>query len=91
LWTPATYVAVTFRMEKDPDSDRAVLSMLAVVRRLLDTGSEDAALILNGNWLLLTRFGDGLVKHRATWWTTYSGADDQLSTQRSPESGDDIG
>jgi hypothetical protein len=78
-WEPASYVAVTFRMEKNTDPDRSVLNILAVVRRVLDTGSEDAALILNDNWLLFTRFGDTLVKHRRdTWWNHYPGADEQL-------------
>src|SRR5687767_6061253 len=56
-WEPDTYVAVTFRMDKEADPDWPVVDMLTIVRRLLDTGSEDAALVLNGNWLLLTRFG----------------------------------
>jgi hypothetical protein len=78
-WEPALYVAVTFRMEKNTDPDRSVPNILAVVRRVLDTGSEDAALILNDNWLLFTRFGDTLVKNRRdTWWNHYPGADEQL-------------
>jgi hypothetical protein len=78
LWKPATFVAVTFRLDSDADSSWAVLNMLPVVRRLLDTGSEDAAFLLNGDVLLLTRFGDDLVKHRARWWNNYTGANDQV-------------
>ena len=49
--------------------------MLTVVRRVLDTGNEDAALIFNGDILLFTRFSDGLIKHRRDgWWTSYAGA-----------------
>lgn len=77
-WEPASYVAVTFRMEKNDDSDRALIAMLAVVRRLSDSGSEDAALVLNGNWLLFARFGGVLVKHRRTWWETYPVADELI-------------
>jgi hypothetical protein len=78
-WEPDSYVAVTFRMEKNTDSARAVLNMLTVVRRLLDTGNEDAALVFNGDVLLFTRFKDGLVKHRRDgWWTSYEGANDRL-------------
>jgi hypothetical protein len=77
-WEPASYVDVTFRMEQNAESDRAVGNMLLVLRRLLDTGSEDAALVLNGNWLLLTRFDGVLVKHRESWWGSYPAADDLI-------------
>jgi hypothetical protein len=78
-WEPANYVEVTFRMEKNADPDRALLNMLEVVRRVLETGSEDAALVQNGNSLLLTRFDGELVKHRRdSWWSNYAGADDCL-------------
>jgi hypothetical protein len=78
-WEPADYVAVTFRMDKDADDHHALLNMLTVVQRVLNSGAEDAALILNGNWLLLTRFHGGLVKHRRdAWWQHYPGADDQV-------------
>ncbi|MDP9799605.1 hypothetical protein J2S43_008117 [Catenuloplanes nepalensis] len=76
-WEPESYVALTFRMEKEADSDRALVHMLTVVGRVLDTGPEDAALILNGNWLLLTRFGGLPVKHRrAVWWENYAEVND---------------
>jgi hypothetical protein len=78
LWKPAPFVAVTFRLHSAADSHWAVLTMLPIVRRLLDSGPEDAALLLNGDVLLLTRFGDGVVKHRSTWWNHYTGANDQL-------------
>lgn len=77
-WEPATYVDVTFRMEQNAGSDRAVGAMLLILRRLLHTGSEDAALVLNGNWLLLTRFDGALLKHRDTWWKSYPAADDLI-------------
>jgi hypothetical protein len=74
-WEPETYVAVTFRMEKNTDSDRAVRNMLTVVRCVLDSGDEDAALIFNGDVLLFTRFSEDLVMHRRDgWWTRYAGA-----------------
>jgi hypothetical protein len=51
--------------------------MLVAVRRMLLTGREDAALVLNGNWLLLNRVDGVLVKHRRdTWWQTYAAAND---------------
>jgi hypothetical protein len=41
---------------------------------------DQQSLVLNGNWLLLTRVGDKLVEHRReTWWKNYEGADDRLS------------
>jgi hypothetical protein len=76
-WEPETYVTVNFRMEKNADSDRALVNMLLAVRRVLLTGSEDAALVLNGNWLLLNRVDGVLVKHRRDkWWKSYAAAND---------------
>ncbi len=78
-WEPRSYVAVTFRVEKNADPGRAIVNMLTVVGRLLDTGQEDAALILNGDYLLLTRFGGVLVKHRrAAWWENYADVNDVI-------------
>lgn len=78
-WEPPEYVSVTCRMDKFADSSWNVLTMLSLVRRVLDTGPEDAALILNGDILLLTRFDGALVKHRRDqWWADYQGADDVI-------------
>jgi len=72
-WEPEDYVDVTFRMGKEFDLNQAVINMLTIIRRILDTGSEDAALILNGDVLLFTRFDGILVKHdRQAWWDHYS-------------------
>lgn len=72
-WEPAAYVSVTFRMENGADPERSVTDMLTIVRRLLDTGPEDASFVLNGNWLLFTRIGGVVRKHRRDkWWTTYA-------------------
>jgi hypothetical protein len=50
-----------------------------VVRRVLNTGSEDAVLAQNGNHLVFTRFAGVLVKHRRdAWWKHYPGADDLI-------------
>jgi hypothetical protein len=72
-WQPATYVLVTFTLDKDPDRyDDALRQALTVVARLLTTGQEDAAFMLNGNELLLTRVDGAVHKHaRATWWDHY--------------------
>jgi len=78
-WAPTTYVAVTFRMKKNTDPEPGLLNLLTVVRRVLESGPEDAALILNDNWLLFTRFGGALVKHRRdAWWNHYAGANEAL-------------
>jgi hypothetical protein len=77
VWEPDEYVSVRFRMEKNADSDRATVNMLLAVRRILLTGPEDAALVLDGNYLLLNRVGGVLVKHRReTWWQSYAAAND---------------
>lgn len=72
-WEPATYVSVTFSLDKTADRKSAVGSMLTVVRRVLDTGREDAALVFNSDYLLLTRL-DGVLRehHRDSWWAHYS-------------------
>lgn len=71
-WEPEAYVNVVFRMRKNEPSDKGTSHMVAAVGRVLDGRTEDAALVLNGNWLLLTRV-DGVVrKHRsAAWWDHY--------------------
>src|SRR4051794_20081641 len=56
-WEPAAYVALTFGMDKFAARGWVVTNILTVVRRVLDSGTEDAALVLNGDVLLLTRFG----------------------------------
>jgi hypothetical protein len=76
VWEPATYVSVAFRFDKEADLTASVLAMLAVVRRVLDTGPEDCALGLNDNVLVLARF-DGRVTRRNqdNWWSFYPAAD----------------
>ena len=76
-WEPASYVGVTFRMDKD--LDRQIVgprNMLEIVARLLATGSEDAVLMFNGDSLLLTRFGGVIRKYdRPMWWDDDPDAD----------------
>lgn len=78
LWQPRSYVLLNFRMDKFADPARLVGNMLDVVRRVLDSGPEDAALLFNGDLLLLTRLGDNVAKHRRNWWNTYPGANDRF-------------
>ncbi|MFD1324587.1 SitI3 family protein [Micromonospora sonneratiae] len=68
-WEPEAYVDATFRMSKNDLSRYGVPNMIAAVARVLAGRTEDAALTLNGDWLLLTRFGGELRKHNvATWY-----------------------
>jgi hypothetical protein len=80
LWEPHEYVSVNFRMDKFADLSWSVINMLALVRRLLDTGPEDAALVLNGDVLILTRLGGALAKYRRQdWWSAYPGAGEVIA------------
>jgi hypothetical protein len=75
-WEPTSYVSLDFRIDKDAEPEWAVVNMLSCVRRVLDSGPEDAALALNGDVLLLTRLNGVLVKHdRDGWWSSYPAAD----------------
>ena len=71
-WEPQDYVAVTFRLSNEADTEWAVVDMLTIVRRLLETGPEDATLVLNGDYLLLRRVHGALIKHRESWWNNYN-------------------
>lgn len=70
-WEPDRYVNVVFDLRKNDPSEVAVPSMVSTVGRVLASRQEDAALVLNGNWLLLTRVAGELCEHRPSWWDTY--------------------
>ncbi|MEU8182120.1 SitI3 family protein [Micromonospora sp. NPDC049047] len=74
-WEPERYVTIGFRLVKGESSDRATRAMLASVARVLDERSEDAALILDADWLLLTRFSGTLRRHAPSWWSVHGGED----------------
>jgi hypothetical protein len=71
-WEPSKYVNITFYMQKSEPS-RGVSTMVATVAQVLADRPEDAALVLNGNWVLLTRT-DGKLRmhHRSQWWVHHS-------------------
>jgi hypothetical protein len=77
-WEPGPHVRITFRVDKDPDRmEVSVRNVLEIVARLLALVGEDAALILNGDSLLLTRVAGVVRKHRrATWWSSYLDANE---------------
>lgn len=74
VWgTIARVVRIGFRLDKSADARWAVTNMLTVVRRVLDTGPEDATFDFNGDVLLFARRDGELTKHRRdTWWERYS-------------------
>jgi len=61
-WEPETYINISFHM-RNGMGDEDVSSMLTTVTRILASRPEDAALIQDGNWLLLTRLDGKLRKH----------------------------
>ncbi|MEO3747983.1 SitI3 family protein [Plantactinospora sp. B5E13] len=65
VWEPDSYVDVDFHMRKDSLMDLGVPNMLAAVARVLNGRTEDAALVLNGNWLLLSRVNGSIHKSKA--------------------------
>ncbi|WP_428962217.1 SitI3 family protein [Micromonospora fluostatini] len=80
-WEPGRSVAVTFHMNKFADREQARLHMLRTVAAVLHRRTEDAALTLNGDWLMLTRMNGRLRLHNASDWhhPSYEGVlDDTL-------------
>jgi hypothetical protein len=61
-WEPERYLHVGFRLDKEFPRGQAQRNLLAIVARLLATGAEDAALIFNGDTLLLRREAGRLVR-----------------------------
>ncbi|MEU8662432.1 SitI3 family protein [Actinoplanes philippinensis] len=75
-WEPDPYAAVRFTVDKSADPVWVATNMITIVRRVLESGSEEAALVANSDVLLLTRLDGKLVKHhQATWWAHYPAAD----------------
>ena len=70
VWDPNPAAVATFRLASDPDrGDMALHNVLEAATRILATGPEDAALVVNWDDLLLVRLGGTVVKHhRAAWW-----------------------
>ncbi|MEV2240410.1 SitI3 family protein [Micromonospora sp. NPDC049891] len=75
-WEPDPYTTLSFDMDKNAPDDRGIDNLMAAVSRVLRSGAEDAALVLNGEVVVLTRFGGELRKHnRQRWWSHYPGAE----------------
>ena len=67
-WEPENYVDITFRMRFDGGGEMGVPNVMATVARILEARTEDAALILIGDLLLLTRFNGTIRKHNVDQW-----------------------
>lgn len=77
-WELAEYVQVSFHMDKDNMPDKGVPNVVATVAGVLAERAEDAALLLNSDWLLLTRRQGMLRKHNPSWWA-HHGLDHLIS------------
>jgi len=77
-WEPKQYAAVGFRLDKFADRETLITNMVTIVRRVMVTGSEDAAFTFNGGDLIFARFDGQLVKHNREAWWSYHPAADQL-------------
>jgi hypothetical protein len=68
-WEPDRYVDINFRISKNDPTDMGTPNMVSAVAQVLTGRPEDVALVLNGNYLLLTRVNGKLRKHNlATWY-----------------------
>jgi hypothetical protein len=75
-WEPDPLVTVVFNLDGPIHPEQAAANMINIVRGLLGSGSEDATLVVNGDLLLLARFGGETAKHnRERWWSAYPEAD----------------
>jgi hypothetical protein len=73
VWEPDTYVDVDFFMVKDDLVDKGIPNMLAAVTRVLAGTTADAALVFDGNVVVLTRVAGKIHKRDAAahYDTTY--------------------
>jgi hypothetical protein len=79
-WEPDPFAAVSFDIDDVTDRKQLAANLMTVVRRILETGPEDAALVINGDYLLIGRFGGRVVKHsRDRWWSYYPEADAMIT------------
>lgn len=70
-WETVTYVSVTFSMRADEIVDKGIPNMMSAVRKVIAGRDEDAALIQDGNYLLLTRTDGVIDTYRPDWWHHY--------------------
>ncbi|WBB70726.1 SitI3 family protein [Micromonospora sp. WMMD812] len=70
-WELTDYVNVGFSMRGDEIAEKGIPNMAATVARVLAGRPEDAALVQTDGYLLLTRVGGVLRKHRPVFWSHY--------------------
>ena len=68
VWEPDAYADIDFRLSVGDMGKMGVPNMFATVARVLKARNEDAALVQNGDWLLLTRVNGIIRKHRLDLW-----------------------
>jgi hypothetical protein len=79
-WEPDPFAAVSFDIDDLTDRQRLAVNLVTVVRRILETGPEDAAFVINGDYLLVSRFDGRIVKHsHDRWWSYYPEADELIA------------
>ena len=74
-WEPQTFVDIDFSMRAEDIVDRGIPAMIKAVARVLVGRQEDAALVQDGNWLLLTRIEGQIRRHNPSWWSHYGVTD----------------
>ncbi|GIF35922.1 SitI3 family protein [Actinoplanes xinjiangensis] len=75
-WEPDPLVTVIFNLDGPIDREQAAANMIKIVHGLLESGPEDATLVINGDLLLVARFDGKIAKHnRERWWSAYPAAD----------------
>jgi hypothetical protein len=76
-WEPEISVDLAFEMTKDADRFAVALRhAITASARVLATGTEDAALMLSGDMLLLTRHNGVITKHERGWWEHHTWANE---------------
>ncbi|WP_433388559.1 SitI3 family protein [Micromonospora sp. KLBMP9576] len=67
-WEPETHVDVGFHMRKDALAELGRPHMVRTVGRVLANRTEDAALVFNDDWLMLTRVHGVIRRHNEADW-----------------------
>jgi hypothetical protein len=73
VWEPSPCVRLGFRFDKEFDPSVSRAAMLHMVAQIVASGSEDLALTLNGDVLLLRRVQGRLERCQAGFWETVAG------------------
>ncbi|MFC4068197.1 SitI3 family protein [Actinoplanes subglobosus] len=75
-WEPDPFAAISFDIDDDIDREQLAVNLVTVVQRVLLSGPEDAAFVINGDYLLIGRFNGQVTKHsHEKWWSYYPAAD----------------